>query len=45
MFCSKCGNQIENNQKFCSNCGNQLTTIINNAPQVDCENNLSEKKR
>lgn len=44
MFCSKCGNQIEDNQKFCSKCGNQLTTITNNVPKADCENKLPEKK-
>ena len=24
MYCNKCGNQIEQNQKFCSKCGNVI---------------------
>ena len=30
-FCSKCGNEIENNKSFCSNCGNQLKTDVQNS--------------
>ena len=24
MFCTKCGNQLKENQKFCSKCGNRV---------------------
>ena len=24
MFCNKCGNKLENNNRFCTNCGNQV---------------------
>ena len=27
MFCSNCGNKLDDNAKFCSNCGNQAGTI------------------
>lgn len=27
MFCSECGNNIENGQKFCGNCGYQVQNI------------------
>ena len=25
MFCNKCGNKVELNQKYCNKCGNALT--------------------
>ena len=27
MFCTNCGNKLDDNAKFCSNCGNQAGTI------------------
>ena len=30
MYCNKCGNQIEQNQKFCSKCGSEIEL-----PQID----------
>lgn len=29
MFCSQCGNKIENNQNFCSKCGNKISPTFN----------------
>ena len=29
MFCSKCGNKVENNQNFCSKCGNKILPTPN----------------
>lgn len=29
MFCSKCGNKIEDNAKFCSSCGNAISDSAN----------------
>lgn len=28
MFCSKCGNEIKENERFCSKCGNQIESNI-----------------
>ncbi len=28
MFCTKCGNKLEENQKFCSKCGNRVSNQI-----------------
>lgn len=36
MFCNKCGNEIDQNQKFCNKCGNRL---IYNAPINNEESN------
>lgn len=30
MFCSKCGNQVADNDKFCRTCGNEITPDTNN---------------
>ena len=27
MYCSKCGNRVNDNQNFCQNCGNNVQTI------------------
>lgn len=29
MFCTKCGNKIEENSKFCSNCGSTISEVDN----------------
>ena len=34
MFCSKCGNKVEDTNKFCSKCGNPITNTINNTNVV-----------
>lgn len=36
MFCSKCGNQLENNDKFCAKCGNS-TIKIDESKEIDTE--------
>ena len=28
MFCSKCGNNVQENQKFCSKCGNKIESYV-----------------
>lgn len=41
MFCSNCGNKLNNNEDFCSNCGNKVKNDINS----DCsENNSTSNK-
>ena len=32
MFCNKCGNKLEDNQKFCNKCGNQIEVIPVSTP-------------
>ena len=32
MFCSKCGNQIEDGALFCPKCGNKVGEVENSAP-------------
>lgn len=38
MFCTNCGNRIENYNKFCPNCGSQ---IINGEPQLHYQANVN----
>lgn len=35
MFCSKCGNQINQGEKFCSSCGNPIEIIETTQPKID----------
>lgn len=42
MFCSKCGNEISENDIFCSNCG-QKTEMVNDVVNVDNVTNTSSK--
>ncbi len=51
MYCSNCGNRVEENQKFCSVCGTEVVRINNEiiteqttSKQSDCINN-SEQTR
>ncbi|MBP1559957.1 MAG: zinc ribbon domain-containing protein [Oscillospiraceae bacterium] len=34
MFCSKCGNQMEDSASFCSKCGNSVSEAMTSAPAV-----------
>ena len=35
MFCSKCGNELRDNDEFCSKCGTKVTREINNTSQFN----------
>lgn len=37
MFCTKCGEKIEEGQKFCSSCGHRVIETINNDSKVQYE--------
>lgn len=52
MFCSKCGNVIEENQNFCSKCGNKISSApseeaITDSPQsqIDTQPNKTNIKK
>jgi len=50
MFCSNCGNKIENNQNFCTRCGSKIPTKPNNndntySPQADNQVVLPKKTK
>lgn len=34
MYCSKCGNQLDNEAEVCSSCGNKMTVATEEAPVV-----------
>lgn len=40
MFCSKCGNQIDNDAAFCSKCGSKVSEAAPSAPAVSSGNTL-----
>lgn len=42
MFCTKCGNKLEENQKFCSKCGNNLS--YNNFADLSTTENVNKAK-
>jgi len=46
MFCSKCGNEMENNTDFCSKCGNELKNTKQNLNKKPTKTNsgVSTKK-
>ena len=47
MFCSKCGNKIENNQNFCSKCGNKISSASSNdmnTYSVQLDDDVQSKK-
>ena len=33
MFCSKCGNPVEEHAAFCPNCGNKIGSAADAAPE------------
>lgn len=35
MFCSKCGNKLNDGAKFCSQCGNKIEALLNAAANAD----------
>ena len=35
MYCTKCGNKIDDNANFCPRCGEKITRENNNTPQQD----------
>ncbi len=35
MFCSKCGNKLNDGVKFCSQCGNKIEALLNTAANAD----------
>lgn len=37
MFCTNCGNQLEDEAKFCSNCGQKVFTDISESMQVSSQ--------
>ena len=37
MFCTKCGNKMEDNAKFCTSCGNSRD-VVNNVSNVNVNN-------
>lgn len=41
MFCSKCGNKLNEGSNFCNNCGDKTNTIIENQAEVKSNKNLS----
>ncbi len=47
MYCTKCGNKIDDNANFCPRCGEKITRENNNTPQQDMpskdKNNNQEK--
>lgn len=47
MYCTKCGNKIDDNANFCPSCGEKITRENNNTPQQDMpskdKNNNQEK--
>lgn len=44
MFCSKCGNQINQGEKFCSSCGNPIAIIETEQPKVEFPKSSVTKK-
>lgn len=40
MFCTKCGNKVENDATFCSNCGN----VISQSEPIEKQTNIAPKK-
>lgn len=45
MFCSKCGNQINQGEKFCSSCGNPIEIIEPTQPKIDIPKPEKTKKQ
>lgn len=41
MYCSKCGNEIQGDNKFCTNCGAPVKGIVKNIP-LDIDSSLNE---
>lgn len=47
MYCTKCGNKIDDNANFCPRCGEKITRENNNTPQQDMpskDKNISQEK-
>jgi hypothetical protein len=44
MFCSKCGNQVEEGVQFCSKCGNKLSASPDDARQSTNENKPQQQQ-
>ncbi len=44
MFCSKCGNQINQGEKFCSGCGNPIAIIEEEQPKIEIPKSSVTKK-
>lgn len=45
MFCSKCGNQINQGEKFCSSCGNLIEIIEPTQPKIEISKSPETKKQ
>ena len=47
MYCTKCGNKIDDNANFCPSCGEKITRENNNTPQQDMpskDKNINQEK-
>ena len=47
MYCSKCGNKIDDDSNFCPSCGEKITRKNNNKPQQDMQSkdeNINQEK-
>ena len=38
MFCTNCGNKVDNNDKFCNECGNKLNNQEENNTKIENTN-------